>query len=788
MNQLGGGNCTLCRSPGTNKSTCPLNPDAKSPNPAKHPLAMSVTAPNAPLKIVPNKAPTMPTMPTVPTAPTLVSNSAPVTPVIPITPKVIPIIPKVIPNVMPLKVVPKTGMKTGTNVSAPTVVPIIEKLRKKVTEKQALEKQVIQLQEKISQEQKRRKKNPEKAVKLINNYKPHTPVRKKTYDDYCNVFGVPTSDNVNEFLIWSYYVIQLIENAPNKGSYVYEHVPIQSNEPFYTIIHDLSQIPNDSIDIITGEPYTSDPEWHTRHYVKLLNCDTTCSNHGIFAKDEIDASISSGSEKCPYCGEAFRVENGPPYGKVYVRLLGSYTKYKLLWIDFSVDERVVPPAYPSRTIDAYLPYHPAFHIDCMLGLWIMLNAFSKGKLFNLGNSLTTGQYGVTFGNIHMKTSYKIETEKTHGYSRMHMIEYIQPNGIFDHIMSESQELGLKHPYSAHYENETIDKLRYVLRSINPDILSRYFRFTIHKDTMPHVMLRDLIDITGKNGNIAFFMQFIKDWGRYDTTGITSNPSKLALSQRYALDKLFSVPSETIIDLINKHYEFKLPLRSLPATPWPVFVHDETSLINGYITPKIWNQMASNLNFTKVGSIHGKWRNKDHWSTECSGHYNTSCTTVSHAANYHVAGERMDTLLVFHGSHLEHLDSFAKGIDIDRGGGILGPGFYFTLNPNEAKGYGLRAQSFLEYPEKISSGYLVLYEMILRNTDTNLSLAVNPHVHTQFRGRKELLNNLTIVRAHVFHYRGITVPMYNNMNLDKTESSTRNAIEALQIAQAPQWAK
>ena len=39
---VGGGNCTLCRSPGTNKSTCPLNPKAKRPNPAKHPLAQRV--------------------------------------------------------------------------------------------------------------------------------------------------------------------------------------------------------------------------------------------------------------------------------------------------------------------------------------------------------------------------------------------------------------------------------------------------------------------------------------------------------------------------------------------------------------------------------------------------------------------------------------------------------------------------------------------------------------------------------------------------------------------------
>ncbi len=38
--QHGGGNCSICGSPGTNKSTCPWNPDAGVPNHAKHPLAV----------------------------------------------------------------------------------------------------------------------------------------------------------------------------------------------------------------------------------------------------------------------------------------------------------------------------------------------------------------------------------------------------------------------------------------------------------------------------------------------------------------------------------------------------------------------------------------------------------------------------------------------------------------------------------------------------------------------------------------------------------------------------
>jgi len=53
--QYGGGNCSLCGSPGTTKSTCPRNPDATNPNPAKHPNASgaaAAAAPSAPAALV----------------------------------------------------------------------------------------------------------------------------------------------------------------------------------------------------------------------------------------------------------------------------------------------------------------------------------------------------------------------------------------------------------------------------------------------------------------------------------------------------------------------------------------------------------------------------------------------------------------------------------------------------------------------------------------------------------------------------------------------------------------
>lgn len=39
FNQYGGGGCTMCGSPNTNRRTCPLNPEAQNKNALTHPLA-----------------------------------------------------------------------------------------------------------------------------------------------------------------------------------------------------------------------------------------------------------------------------------------------------------------------------------------------------------------------------------------------------------------------------------------------------------------------------------------------------------------------------------------------------------------------------------------------------------------------------------------------------------------------------------------------------------------------------------------------------------------------------
>ncbi len=49
--QVGGGACSLCGSPGTNKTTCPLNSKAIKPAPAKHPLAATTAPVQCPVKV-----------------------------------------------------------------------------------------------------------------------------------------------------------------------------------------------------------------------------------------------------------------------------------------------------------------------------------------------------------------------------------------------------------------------------------------------------------------------------------------------------------------------------------------------------------------------------------------------------------------------------------------------------------------------------------------------------------------------------------------------------------------
>ena len=48
--KTGGGKCSICGSNKTTKSSCPLNPKAKKPNPKKHPKALGVVKKSRPAR------------------------------------------------------------------------------------------------------------------------------------------------------------------------------------------------------------------------------------------------------------------------------------------------------------------------------------------------------------------------------------------------------------------------------------------------------------------------------------------------------------------------------------------------------------------------------------------------------------------------------------------------------------------------------------------------------------------------------------------------------------------
>lgn len=558
-------------------------------------------------------------------------------------------------------------------------------------------------------------------------------VKSEATSEYVNYYKkyrpfIEHDKSVTAFLKWSYEVIQY--------GHRYVHNPVEDRE-IKSVPVALKDLPDDSIDIITQEPYKDDPDWRKRQYVRLLNCDVSCINHGVFAKDEVDINIESGNSSCPYCGSSYYASNqvgGPPYGKAYVNIFHGSSTSTDIEITFDLNAGVGADGafYQGRQITTFIPYHPAFHIDCMLGVWILLNAFSKGKLFSIGTSLTNGTYGITFGTIHMKTNRGVG--KAHGYHRMPLIAYLEPDGVLEHLISESSALGLLHPYSRYTGYSDDDKLRYILKSTNPDILSRYLKYKASAYTDTEALVK----------------------------GLYNNALGTVRTQDIYLPSGVMIDPEEIIAVINT-YSLKKPL-SQPSMPWPIVIHDKGSPLAHYITPEMWNQMGYTQIVHKSGS-------PEQWFTSRTTYIPYQC------ANYYVNGKK-NTLLVFHGTHYDSLPSFERGIDWTKGGGKLGRGFYITLSPNEAKGYGCRALA-----SKDAAGYLVVLEMHLHNATSDfLVLDQHDKISSQFVGREALVSNLVIVRAHVFHYCEISHPFRLGMPMDIENASSNRGIVTLQTLQ------
>jgi hypothetical protein len=162
---------------------------------------------------------------------------------------------------------------------------------------------------------------------------------------------------------------------------------------------------------------------------------------------------------------------------------------------------------------------------------------------------------------------------------------------------------------------------------------------------------------------------------------------------------------------------------------------------GAINAAQWNAMG----FTPTvpnphrSAQHGPWTQ------------NPSAANLFKAASK-VCEAHSHAVLCFHGTTLEHLQSVADGIQLI-GDGALGPGFYITLDPNEALGYACS-------PAK---GRPVVLEIVVKDAakvsidpqDSDgeadaCTAARDPIVASDFALKKRgCLSKMGIVRVHVF---------------------------------------
>ena len=73
--------------------------------------------------------------------------------------------------------------------------------------------------------------------------------------------------------------------------------------------------------------------------------------------------------------------------------------------------------------------------DSLLALWLLVQAWEKGKLFTLGTSVTHGTFGIVFGGIHMKSRMDGGLSN-HGYGADPVNELSMKNGVLSSLISE----------------------------------------------------------------------------------------------------------------------------------------------------------------------------------------------------------------------------------------------------------------------------------------------------------------------------------------------------------------
>ena len=236
--------------------------------------------------------------------------------------------------------------------------------------------------------------------------------------------------NINKYLKWSQEMrekkyIDNIKYSPNK-----KNIISLNPDSYVTIKYDI--IPPESVSISSYIPYLEDEDFTDKNkFIKLKTCDKTCSNQGVFEMKEINTYLTYGNNKCPFCQEEYQLDSNiknPPYGNMKIK---PYKYNNITWyqITFSLKGgKNAEGNYYGENRYAYFPISE----EGTLGLWLLIEAWKLGKLFNVGDSVTTGKKNVIiYRTIHMK-SRPDGGLINHGYGKdpnKEMKEIVLPNLI-----------------------------------------------------------------------------------------------------------------------------------------------------------------------------------------------------------------------------------------------------------------------------------------------------------------------------------------------------------------------
>lgn len=500
-----------------------------------------------------------------------------------------------------------------------------------------------------------------------------------------------------------------------------------------------------SVSIVSGMPFLEDDDYDENGaYVKLKTCLSSCTNSGIYAKTELDDYINkSNGRTCLYCGEPFSLSAPtlPPYGTVMVSMEYKMQDmgYRWILVSFAMKEGVSEDGepYTDRMQTAYIPYTDSALTYSMLALWLLLTGFEHSKVFSLGISVTNERFGIVFSDIHIKTGKR--NTHGHGYQGNPIKHFLRKDGVLDTMIAEAASVGIYTPRLIDLFN-TDGATSDVQRDICRMVISML-------DDVSH----DRLEMQKGEG--------------------VSDPCKLVQSvlgedvlKGRTMADVGAIHAALTIGLENIQYI----LDSKYAAADVIHHEKQSPMMSKYIDGiRDWNK----LGYTQLNDL-GKrctWKSDtNRWSV----HSNRD-RTLFDVAKYKVSGSRAD-VLVFHGTTVEHLDSIKANIDWRLGDGALGKGFYFTLNPNEAKGYACNQslRGRVEGKKREHNQMVIVLECIVHDAD-KFELTIDKYNESdqkvvrnnrhaagttwdkhawsyqdQFRGRQLLIDQIDIVRAHI----------------------------------------